>query len=94
MEIPKKSVTLDIPENVVEASQIIGIWKKEILEGLLEAELRRRGREILKPGLDKLWSSTTPFMTEEEIDELVRTVQRERQEALEKELAEYHATGN
>lgn len=87
-------MTLDIPDNVVEASQIIGIWKKEILEGFLEAELRRRGREILKPGLDKLWSSTTPVMTEEEIDDLVRTVRRERQEALEKELAEYHESGD
>ena len=92
MNIPKTSVTLEIPDNVVSASQSIGLWKKDILEALLESALRRRGLEILKPEMDILWGS--PLMTEEEIDEFVRTIQRERREAIDKELAEQNALGH
>ena len=71
-------LTLNLPDELANKAQAAGLLNSEAIEKLLRAQLRKQAGEELRVMLNKVSTSGTPPMSEDEIQAEVEAYRAER----------------
>ena len=71
-------LTLNLPDELASKAQAAGLLNSEAVEKLLREQLRRQAGQELRAMLDKAGASSTPPMTEDEIQAEIEAYRAER----------------